>query len=320
MGDKKYQIFVSSTFEDLQEERKGVIESILRLRQLPAGMELFSASSDEQFKYIKRVIDDSDYYVLIIKNRYGSTNKKTKKSYTEMEFDYALEKGLPILVFIHKESENKIYASKNYDFINFLDKTKTNRIVRYWSNAYDLKTEVHMGLSEEFVEKPQQGWQRFEDKTALLEELNTLKKENSELESKLSTKTSKFENIVNLDDEITVKCLVQKTSYMVDNLISVKTTLSEIIRDTGYGILKPTIESTFKKSLITSFQKQVHEYRQILGINQDSYEEVILTLKAYNIITKAYQKGFEIIQLTPVGEEYLMSNKIIKNSFKKEKV
>ena len=39
---------------------------------IPAGMELFPAADEEQWEFIKRVIDDCDYYVLIIGGRDGS--------------------------------------------------------------------------------------------------------------------------------------------------------------------------------------------------------------------------------------------------------
>lgn len=204
--------------------------------------------------------------------------------------------------------------------INQFRRLTEDKLCRPWSNHIELLKGVMLSLGKAINDHPRQGWQRFEDKIELLEALNTLKKENSDLKNKLDTKTSKFKNIINLDDEITVKCIVQKASYMLDNSILIKTTLSNIIRDTGYGILKPTLETTFKKTLIGSLQKFAHESRQILSVEQDSYEEVILTLKAYNIIAKAYQKGFEIIQLTPIGEEFLMSNKILKSSLIKEKV
>ena len=64
--DKIYQVFVSSTFEDLQEERKEVMQALLELDCMPAGMELFPASNDDQWTLIKRVIDACDYYLLII--------------------------------------------------------------------------------------------------------------------------------------------------------------------------------------------------------------------------------------------------------------
>lgn len=109
--DKRYQVFVSSTFEDLQEERKEVMQALLELDCIPAGMELFPASNDDQWTLIKRVIDDCDYYLLIVGGKYGSTNEKGI-SYTQMEFEYALETGKPIISFLHKSPE-KIPAGKS---------------------------------------------------------------------------------------------------------------------------------------------------------------------------------------------------------------
>ena len=95
MDEKKYQIFVSSTFEDLKQERSKVIETILNLYHLPFGMEMFSAGDEEQWKIIQDTIVSSDYYIVIIGHRYGSETTKGI-SYTEMEYDYAKSKSMAI--------------------------------------------------------------------------------------------------------------------------------------------------------------------------------------------------------------------------------
>lgn len=59
--DKRYQVFISSTFVDLVDERQAVLKAILELDQMPAGMELFPASDDEAWRLIRDVIDASDY-------------------------------------------------------------------------------------------------------------------------------------------------------------------------------------------------------------------------------------------------------------------
>ena len=89
MAAKKYQIFISSTFSDLVEERQLALKAILDLDHIPAGMEAFPAIDMDQFEYIKKVIDECDYYLLIIGARYGSTDKEGDEHYTEREFDYA---------------------------------------------------------------------------------------------------------------------------------------------------------------------------------------------------------------------------------------
>ena len=98
--DKRYQIFVSSTYADLKEERQRVIQALMEMDCIPAGMELFPAADEEQWLFIKKVIDDCDYYLLVIGGRYGSTTSDGI-SYTEKEFDYAVSIGLKVVALIH---------------------------------------------------------------------------------------------------------------------------------------------------------------------------------------------------------------------------
>ena len=102
--EKKYQVFISSTFTDLVEARNKVKDAILSMYHFPVGMELFGAANEDQWRIISETIDTSDYYVLIIGQRYGSIIPEGQPdagiSYTEKEFRYALDKGIPILAFI----------------------------------------------------------------------------------------------------------------------------------------------------------------------------------------------------------------------------
>src|ERR1035441_6796733 len=100
--DKRYQVFISSTYEDLHEERREVMQALLALDCIPTGMELFPAADYDSWTHIKRFIAGCDYYVVIVGGRYGSRGP-TGKSYTEMEYDYAVEAGLPALAFLHKD-------------------------------------------------------------------------------------------------------------------------------------------------------------------------------------------------------------------------
>ncbi|WP_268844130.1 DUF4062 domain-containing protein [Aeromonas caviae] len=52
--NKRYQVFVSSTFADLQDERSKVIQTLMEMDCIPAGMELFPAMDEEQFEFIKK--------------------------------------------------------------------------------------------------------------------------------------------------------------------------------------------------------------------------------------------------------------------------
>src|ERR1700710_3079374 len=98
---KRYQVFVSSTFLDLQAEREAVVSALLQMDAFPAGMELFPATDDDAWTLIKRVINESDYYLLVIGGKYGSIDPETELSFTEKEYDYAVEQGKPVMAFLH---------------------------------------------------------------------------------------------------------------------------------------------------------------------------------------------------------------------------
>jgi len=51
---KKFQVFVSSTYIDLVDERQAAVEAILNAGYIPAGMELFKPENNSQIETIKR--------------------------------------------------------------------------------------------------------------------------------------------------------------------------------------------------------------------------------------------------------------------------
>lgn len=163
--DKRYQVFISSTYEDLKRERRAAIEAIVDLGCFPAGMESFPASSQSQFEYITRVIDKSDYYILILAGKYGSLYDKSI-SYTEKEYNYAKEKGIPILAFVKKDIENlpeskkEISLKKRKMLESFKDSILNNKLVGMWNNAEELKRLIIQSLNKEFNDNPRTGWIR----------------------------------------------------------------------------------------------------------------------------------------------------------------
>ena len=97
---KKYQVFISSTYEDLKEERAAVSKTLLDLGCIPIGMEQFPASGMSQMEYIVKILVTCDYYILILAGRYGSIDPTDGIGYTEKEYDYAVTNGIPVMSFI----------------------------------------------------------------------------------------------------------------------------------------------------------------------------------------------------------------------------
>lgn len=191
MSDKKYQVFVSSTFTDLEDERNKVLKSLLDLNCIPAGMEYFPATDEQQFEYIKRIIDESDYYVLILAGRYGSIHPKLGISFTELEYDYAVSTNKPIIALIHN-NPGEIASHKtdpeNKDKLKaFSEKVvKNGKMSRFWSNGYELAGILVTSLQYNFKTGNAKGWIREGEVpyVNLLEEIHHLQSELSQLRTR----------------------------------------------------------------------------------------------------------------------------------------
>ena len=189
MSEKRYQVFISSTYSDLEEERRRVVEALLQVDCIPVGMELFPAADEEQWRFIERVISDCDYYVLIIAGRYGSLTAEGI-SFTEKEFDYALEKAIPILAFIHADAGTLMASKRELDkdavekLEAFKQRVRTGRLVKTWTTPSELAERVVISLTRAKTSHPTRGWIRGggPDSVTLLQEVNELRKRNQGLD------------------------------------------------------------------------------------------------------------------------------------------
>jgi len=188
--DKRYQVFVSSTFTDLKDERQGVLRAILELDHMPAGMELFPATDASAWQLIKDVIDASDYYVLIVGGRYGSLDE-TGIGYTEKEYDHAVATKKPVVPLLHEKPDNlprdktETDASAWKRLTTFREKVEKRHTCVYWKNSEDLKSKVIVGLTAIIKRQPMVGWVRADQVPtgATLVEVLTLRNRIAELES-----------------------------------------------------------------------------------------------------------------------------------------
>ncbi len=210
----KYQVFVSSTFLDLKEERRAVMEVILAMGHIPAGMELFSAGNQEQWELIRERIDECDYYIVIVAKRYGSKTDDDM-SYTRKEYEYARKSGVPVAGFILHPDTAKAWPLDKCDpdnsellerFVEFVQTLGTD----YWVDAGDLKAKCAVALPELIKKNPRAGWvvgtQAVRPET--VDELARLSSQNDELRQKVAELEDRLgdrfstESIESLADEI----------------------------------------------------------------------------------------------------------------------
>jgi hypothetical protein len=190
--EKRYQVFISSTFTDLIDERREVMQALLELNCIPAGMELFPASSDDQWTLIKQVIDDCDYYLVIVGGRYGSLDAEGT-SYTEKEYDYAIQQGKYVLGFVHGQPGDIPSRHTDHDpaLIAKLDafRTKVKRkVCKPWHNADQLGSVVSKSLAQALKSHPAEGWvkYRYAKTTEDLEKVNQMHEQIRILEQEIA--------------------------------------------------------------------------------------------------------------------------------------
>jgi Domain of unknown function (DUF4062) len=194
---KKLQVFMSSTYTDMLAERQAAVEAILRAGHIPAGMELFAAGDESQLETIRRWIDDSDVFMLILGGRYGSIEPKSGRSYIELEYEYAIKNKKPLFAAVISDSylESKIKAAGSSaietvhgTLLKAFRETVTNKICRFFGDANELKLIVFESLSNFERNEGLAGWIRGTDvlePKAILEEVSRLQAENAALRSRV---------------------------------------------------------------------------------------------------------------------------------------
>ncbi len=281
--DVIHKVFVSSTYTDLRLERAAVERTLLHLKCFPIGMEIFPAANDSAWDFIKQQIDDSDYYVLIIANRYGSVHPETGKSYTEMEFDYASEGGIPILAFIHEDpgrihdKDRDAEPEKRALLVSFRHKVQSKKLCKPWKSVEELEARVATTIIAAKDQYPREGFVRAKlavdhKKMAELIEVNQkLEVRLNEATNNASQMFASGKDSVNLgfniegSRDVILKLInlgilsESKDLEGIGQFYEVKFTWDEILLHTGDALLSGCHESIISREVSTYLKRMIAE-------------------------------------------------------------
>lgn len=205
--EKKYQVFISSTYTDLIEERQTVVEGVLNAGHIPAGMESFKAGTTQE-ETIKEWIKGSDIYVLILGPRYGSLNKDGI-SYTQWEYNLAKEYNKPMFALVLTDDyingmvqQERILPTQletsKAEYIAFKEEVMSTLVVQVNHPA-----EIRGGISDSIrgIEKKRsedlEGW----IKGSYLKELEELRKTKEKLSEELLSRQS---SVIEMQEELSI--------------------------------------------------------------------------------------------------------------------
>lgn len=308
--DKKYQVFVSSTYEDLKKERQEVIHALLELDCIPSGMELFPAADEDQWSLITGVIDECDYYLLILGGRYGTIGKDGI-SYTEMEYRYALETGKPIISFLHKDPESlpkkqTEQTEKGQESFKAFRSFAQEKMCKYWDTPAELGSVVSRSLIMLQKKHPGIGWVRGDlvpNQETTLEILN-LKKQIEQLQSELEEASTKAptgtEKLAQGEDEFYInfscKSSYEFSTYSWNN--EIKVTWDDIFYRVSplmiheaddiqiQRALNGLVDEFGRQKMVNIIEKEGHERIRDFKIDDDDFQTIKVQLRALGLIKK----------------------------------
>lgn len=308
---KKLQVFISSTFEDLKEERQVAVESVLNAGHIPAGMELFKSDDKSQKEIIKRWIDESDVYMLILGGRYGSIDEETGLSYTHWEYNYAGEVGKPRFAVVIDEGalEEKVKilgtsimeranVSKYEDF----KKDVLSKMCKFYTDTRDIKLTVLESLKEFESNEKLTGWISGKDV-----------KGNEDIKEKYALLLEKYNDI---SEKLAALKEVKKEERLFDGIPFNE--LREILKSKVIVIPKETDGTELEKDWETNvhvlfsrvrsaFAVGISSNGHMVEVNRILFYQVAPHLMQYGLIDKVKLTGsnFHKMQTSKDGMRYL---------------
>lgn len=316
--NKKYSVFVSSTYEDLKEERQEVVNALLQMDCFPVGMEYFNASDQSQWDVIKSLIDECDYYVLIIAGRYGSVEPKSGKSYTQLEYEYARSIGVPTIAFLYNNPDNlpnKDVEKEHVDELNSFKEEVKKHMVKYWSSPTNLSGQVVLSLNQLFKTHKRIGWMRADERSSNEQnkELLRLREENEKLIDKLSNIEENApegsEDLCQGDDKVSLY-FSATVDQQYEEEFSLELTWNDICKTILPHLFQNCWESNMSSYVEEFIEKKEPQY-SCVSLDDSSFQTIKVQLIALRLIEpgvkpKSSSDTMGVWILTKYGQKVLM--------------
>lgn len=330
---KKYQVFVSATCEDLREERQRLAEALLAAGCIPVGLDLCPHdAAAEQFNLAKALIDESDYYLILVGGRYGSL-APTGISYTHRELIYAQTKRKPMAALVHEHPEGlpadkrERNAEGQARLRDFKELVGRSTLVRPWSQIDDLRGGAQRLLAQLAKAYPSPGWVRG----GQVSDINVTR-ENQELRRQVEALRKELEQgsvgrLVNPDvlargtdlTNVQYNCNVYIKGNCVVSQAGTRMTWDTIFATLAPSMLNEVTEDQMRQALaarladtalkdVVDQHRGAHAVRDIV-ISPVSFNTIKMHFRALGYIRKGTATGpgnQPTWQITPQGDQYML--------------
>ncbi|WP_438274525.1 DUF4062 domain-containing protein [Nitrobacter sp.] len=311
--NRVFQVFISSTYNDLRDERQAVSNTLAKAGYMPAGLEVLPATDQTQLDYIKRIIDRSDYFITIVGGHYGSLSHDGL-NFSEGAFEYARSKDVPILAFLSETFEPDAGLKERLDA--FKARLRTAGIVETWINESDLCMKVVMAVATAVNLKPRTGWIRGDQAIdpKVLQELERLRIENADFHQKLANLNRGSTELVLAGsvDSITVEFLVYRSEEGVPDIVSKSISLGDVFVGIYDQLLKSPSEA-YVRELVGYWYRQKFRMSDYWELGEKSATVIRDRLETMGLIrSRSIIAGFSnhiAWSVTEKGKRFLQSRR-----------
>ncbi len=144
-------VYVSSTFQDLEDYRAKVLEALRSNRHIDIAMEHYGAQNRRPLDKCLEDVANCDLYVGLFAWRYGYIPNNQTKSITELEFEQAIKTKRPRLIFVARKSkwDLELMEMERYqEIVQLRQRVMSDRIVAEFSSIDELYGKLVSALME----------------------------------------------------------------------------------------------------------------------------------------------------------------------------
>lgn len=325
--EKRFQVFISTTYPDMQAARQALMLPFMDLGLVPMSMDLHLEDSHSLMPVAQRLINDCDYFVILLGGRYG-TLSPLGLSFPHREYIFAATKRKPVLALIHDQplslpedarEPHREGQVRRDDFARLLE----TKVPSYrWRDERELAGLVARVMPEMMRQYPAHGWVRAdavasvgaEDAQTLRRRIDALEREREEL---LGGGHSMARHLARGSDRVALdySCNVYEGGDCKQAMTSRELDWNRIFACVAPVMLNPVAEPVMQKALedyivrqaledVTADYPKAHAVRNVV-LAGHAFNQIKVHLRALGLITKTPEKdnrGMPLWQLTAQGD------------------